>query len=423
MELALVDTLFVSSWPGEVQCRDDLEEAFSTFFGSSLTFYNKSVPPLVPSAPSPLINDDDYDAQEDEPLFILPNQKIDEDDDAYERHCDEEERKHHSDQRERVEARALLDHVEIDHEAHEKVISILAKVHGKKDKNISAHDAYVCQYYHSGQQFSPLISTPADILLLVVPPASLAHTTRSVSTTRQLSGSVTGSVSVMPALSPAAKSPSLPILSSSPSATALLPSTIASTTELISVSGSDTRPSTLPSIPPPAPAQPMKRMGWAEYKARSMAGKSQQSSLSSLSNPVMGTSSSMIPVPPVISPQEVEMLAIKEQSGLPLCSNSADMMAMASGQPGLTRVLLAVGAIKPHSSNLGPGSEEGSMMDVDGPRALPMSISSNSSPAYQIESNVPAATWHAVKVCYVLQEEREESLWLKQFGMAGVKIP
>src|SRR5260221_13837024 len=60
------------------------------------------------------------------------------------------------------------------------------------------------------------------------------------------------------------------------------------------------------------------------------------------------------------------------------------------------------------------------MMDVDGPRALPMSISSNSSPAYQIECSVPGATWHAVKVCDVLQEEREESLWLKQFGMAGI---
>src|SRR5258708_882899 len=60
------------------------------------------------------------------------------------------------------------------------------------------------------------------------------------------------------------------------------------------------------------------------------------------------------------------------------------------------------------------------MMDVDGPRALPMSISSNSSPAYQIECSVPAATWRAVKVCDVLQEEREESLWLKQFGMAGI---
>src|SRR5258708_36214490 len=82
-----------------------------------------------------------------------------------------------SDQMECVKARALLDHVEIDHEAHKKVISILAKVHGKKDKNISVHDTYVCQYYHSGQQFSPLISTPSDILLLVVPPASLAHTT------------------------------------------------------------------------------------------------------------------------------------------------------------------------------------------------------------------------------------------------------
>src|SRR5258708_22763683 len=60
------------------------------------------------------------------------------------------------------------------------------------------------------------------------------------------------------------------------------------------------------------------------------------------------------------------------------------------------------------------------MMDVDGPRALPMSISSNSLPAYQIECSVLAVTWHAVKVCDVLQEEREESLWLKQFGMAGV---
>ncbi len=59
-------------------------------------------------------------------------------------------------------------------------------------------------------------------------------------------------------------------------------------------------------------------------------------------------------------------------------------------------------------------------MDVDGPRALPMSISSNSLPAYQIECSVPAATWCAVKVCDVLQEEREESLWLKQFGMAGI---
>ncbi len=331
MELALVDALFVSSWPGEVQCCDNLEEAFSTFFGLSLTFCDKSMPPSVPSAPSPPITYDESDTQEDELLFILPHQWNDEDDDAYDWHCDEAERKHHSDQRECVEARALLDHVEIDHEACEKVISILAKVHGKKDKNISAHDAYVCQYYHSGQQFSPLISTPADILLLVVPPASLAHTTGSVLTTRQLSGSVTGSVSVMPALSPAAKSPSLLISSSSPSAAALPPSTIASTTELISVSGSDTRPSTSPSIPPPAPTQPMKCMGWAEYKARSMAGKSQQSSLSSLSNPVMGTSSSTIPVPPVISPQEVEMLAIEEQSGLPLCSNSADMTAMASG--------------------------------------------------------------------------------------------
>src|SRR5258708_24031358 len=228
MELALVDALFVSAWLGEVQCRDNLEEAFSTFVGLSLTFYDKSVPPLVPLAPSPPITYDESDTQEDEPLFILPNQRNDEDDDAYDQHCDEAERKHHSDQREHVEARA------------------------KKDKNISAHDTYVHQYYHSGQQFSPLISTPADILLLVVPPASLAHTTGSVSTTRQLSGSVTGSVSVMPALSPAAKSPSLPISSSSPSAAALLPSTIASTTELISVSGSDTRPSTSPSIPPPA---------------------------------------------------------------------------------------------------------------------------------------------------------------------------
>jgi len=49
-----------------------------------------------------------------------------------------------------------------------------------------------------------------------------------------------------------------------------------------------------------------------------------------------------------------------------------------------------------------------------------MSISLNSLPAYQIECSVPAATWHAVKVCDVLQEEREESLWLKQFGMAGI---
>src|SRR5258707_2762969 len=287
MELALVDALFVSSWPGEVQCRDNLEEAFSTFFGSSLMFYNKSVPPSVPVAPSSPITYDESDTQEDAVLFILPHQWNDEDDDAYDQHCDEAERKHHSDQREHVEARALLDCVEIDHEACEKVISILAKVHGKKDKNISAHDTYICQYYHSGQQFSPLISTPADILLLVVPPTSLTHTTGSVSTTRQLSGSVTGSVSVTPALSPAAKSPSLLISSSSPSATALPPST----TELISVSGSDTGPSTSPSIPPPAPTQPMKRMGWAEYKARSMAGKSQQSSLSSLSNPVTGTSS------------------------------------------------------------------------------------------------------------------------------------
>src|SRR5258707_12384545 len=100
----------------------------------------------------------------------------------------------------------------------------------RRTKNISAHDTYVHQYYRSGQQFSPLISTPADILLLVVPPTHLTHTTRSVSTTRQLSGSVTGSVSVMPALSPAAKSPSLLILSSSPSTTALPPSMIASTT-------------------------------------------------------------------------------------------------------------------------------------------------------------------------------------------------
>ena len=60
------------------------------------------------------------------------------------------------------------------------------------------------------------------------------------------------------------------------------------------------------------------------------------------------------------------------------------------------------------------------MMDVDGPRALPMLISLNSLPAYQIECSVPAATWRAVKVCDVLQEEREESLWLKQFGMAGI---
>src|SRR5260370_5486522 len=331
MELALVDGLFVSSWAGEVQCHDNLEEAFSTFFGLSLTFYDKSVPPSVPSAPSPPITYDESDTQEDELLFILPHQQNDEDDDAYDWHCAEAERKHHSDQRECVEARALLDHVEIDHEAHEKVISILAKVHGKKDKNISAHDAYICQYYHSGQQFSPLISTPADILLLVVPPASLAHTTGSVLTTRQLSGSVTGSVSVMPALSPAAKSPSLLISSSSPSTTALPPSTIASTTELISVSGSDTRPSTPPSIPPQAPTHPRIRMDCAEYKARSMAGKSQQSSLSSLSTPVMGTSLSTITAPPVISPQEVEMLAIKDQSGLPLCSNSANMTAMASG--------------------------------------------------------------------------------------------
>src|SRR5258708_2936471 len=202
MELALVDALFVSSWPGEVQCRDNLEEAFSTFFGSSLTFYDKSVPPSVPSAPSPPITYDESDTQEDELLFILPHQQNDEDDDAYDQRCDEAERKHHSDQRECVEARALLDRVKIDH---------------------------------------------------------------------------------------------------------------------------------TPSSRPHAPAQPMKRMGWAEYKARSMAGKSQQSSLSSLSNPVMGTSLSMIPVPLVISPQEVEMLAIEEQSGPPLCSNSANMTAMASG--------------------------------------------------------------------------------------------
>src|SRR5258708_27238593 len=116
MELALVDALFVSSWPGEVQCHDNLEEAFSTFFGSSLTFYNKSVPPSVPLAPSPPITYHESDTQEDEPLFILPHQWNDEDDDAYYWHCDEAERKHHSDQRECVEARA------------------------KKDKNISAHE-------------------------------------------------------------------------------------------------------------------------------------------------------------------------------------------------------------------------------------------------------------------------------------------
>src|SRR5260221_12040490 len=112
MELALVDALFVITWSGEVQCCDNLEEAFSTFSGLSLTFCDKSMPPSVPSAPSPPITYDESDTQEDELLFILPHQWNDEDDDAYDWHCDEAERKHHSDQRECVEARALLDCVE-----------------------------------------------------------------------------------------------------------------------------------------------------------------------------------------------------------------------------------------------------------------------------------------------------------------------
>ena len=46
------------------------------------------------------------------------------------------------------------------------------------------------------------------------------------------------------------------------------------------------------------------------------------------------------------------------------------------------------------------------MMDVDDAGAPPTLVSLNLSFAYRIECSVLVATWRAVKVCNVLQEER-----------------
>ena len=57
---------------------------------------------------------------------------------------------------------------------------------------------------------------------------------------------------------------------------------------------------------------------------------------------------------------------------------------------------------------------------VDDPQALPALTSSTLLLACQVESSVPVATWCALKVCNVLEKEREESFRLKWFGVAGI---